>query len=111
MTDLLSSLLSEWGSLIRPYIRDISLAMVTTCLVIFGDDINRIVRRQVNNLHFIFRTGVFILLCAVGYGALTVFLTPVVAKQLAKLSNVWLPCFCLGFFVVLGVLAQRRRQV
>ncbi|MGO1246577.1 MAG: DUF3392 domain-containing protein [Oceanisphaera sp.] len=109
--DLLSSLLSEWGGLLRPYIREIALAMVTTCLVIFGDDINRIVRRQVSHLHFILRTGVFILLCAVGYGALTVFLTPVVAKQLVLLSNTWLLWACCGFFIILGVLAQRKRQL
>lgn len=111
MTDLFNSLLNEWGSLFRPYVRDIALAMVATCLVVFGDDINRAVRRQIAHLHFIWRTSIFILLCAFGYGALTIFLTPVVAKQLAKLSNIWLPWLCLVIFIILGSLAQRKRQL
>lgn len=109
--DLFDSLSSQWGSSFRPYIWDVALAMVATCLVVFGDDINRIVRRQVSNLHFILRTCVFILVCAFGYGALTIFLTPVVAKQLTKLSNFWLLWCCLGIFIILGALAQRKRQV
>ncbi|CAM3851555.1 DUF3392 domain-containing protein [Rheinheimera salexigens] len=111
MADLLNSLLNEWGSLFRPYVRDIALAMVATCLVVFGDDLNRAVRRQIAHMHFFWRTSIFILLCAFGYGALTILLTPVVAKQLAKFSNQWLPWFCLAIFIILGSLAQRRRQL
>lgn len=111
MTELLASLFNEWGSLFRPYVRDIALAMVATCLVVFGDDLNRAVRRQISHLHFIWRTSIFILLCAFGYGALTILLTPVLAKQLAKLSNIWLPWICLAIFIVLGSLAQRKRQL
>lgn len=109
--DLFESLSSQWGSSFRPYMADIALAMVVTGLVVFGDDINRLIRRQVSNLHIILRTGVFILVCAFGYGALTIFLTPVVAKQLIKLSNFWLPWCSLGIFIILGALAQRKRQV
>ncbi|MEH8020465.1 MULTISPECIES: DUF3392 domain-containing protein [Rheinheimera] len=111
MPDFLYQLLLDWGSVFRPYVRDIALAMVATCLVVFGDDINRFVRRQIATLHFIWRTGIFVLLCAFGYGALTIFLTPVVAGQLGKLSNLWLPWVSLGIFTVLGILAQRKRQV
>ncbi|MGI5308904.1 DUF3392 domain-containing protein [Rheinheimera sp. WS51] len=111
MADLLWSLLNEWGALFRPYVRDTALAMVATCLVVFGDDINRMVRRQISHLHFVWRTSIFILLCAFGYGALTILLTPVLAKQLAKLSNIWLPWVCLAIFIILGSFAQRKRQL
>lgn len=111
MPDVVYQLLQEWGGLFRPYVRDIALAMVATCLVVFGDDLNRLVRRQIAAMHFVWRTLIFILLCAFGYGALTLFLTPVVAGQLAKLSNLWLPWICLGTFIVLGMLAQRKRQL
>ena len=111
MPDFLYQLLLDWGSFFRPYVRDIALAMVATCLVVFGDDLNRLVRRQTVALHFIWRTLIFILLCAFGYGALTIFLTPLVASQLAKLSNLWLPWVALGIFVLLAMLAQRKRQL
>ena len=111
MPDFLYQLLLDWGALFRPYVRDIALAMVATCLVVFGDDLNRRVRRHTAALHFVWRTGIFILLCAFGYGALTIFLTPLVAGQLAKLSNLWLPWLSLGIFIVLGMLAQRKRQL
>tara|TARA_Y100001963_G_scaffold92052_1_gene126768 strand:+ start:725 stop:1060 length:336 start_codon:yes stop_codon:yes gene_type:complete len=111
MPDFLYQLLLDWGALFRPYVRDIALAMVATCLVVFGDDLNRLVRRQTAVLHFVWRTVIFILLCAFGYGAMTIFLTPLVAAQLAKLSNLWLPWLSLGIFIVLGMLAQRKRQL
>ena len=111
MPDFLYQLLLDWGAVFRPYVRDIALAMVATCLVVFGDDLNRFVRRQIASLHFIWRTGIFILLCAFGYGALTIFLTPLVASQLAKVGNLWLPWLCLSIFIVLGILAQRKRQL
>ena len=111
MPDFLYQLLLDWGALFRPYLRDMALAMVATSLVVFGDDINRLVRRQTVALHFIWRTLIFILLCAFGYGALTIFLTPLVASQLAKLSNLWLPWVAFGIFVLLAMLAQRKRQL
>lgn len=111
MPDFLYQLLLGWGALFRPYVRDIALAMVATALVVFGDDINRLLRRHTAALHFVWRTLIFIALCAFGYGALTIFLTPVVAGQLAKLSNLWLPWAALGIFVLLALLAQRKRQL
>lgn len=111
MPDVIYQLLLEWGGVFRPYVRDIALALVATCLVVFGDDLNRFVRRQISSLHFIWRTLIFIALCAFGYGALTIFLTPVVAAQLGKLTNLWLPWVCLTIFIALGMLAQRRRQL
>jgi hypothetical protein len=111
LADLLYSLLNEWGSLFRPYVRDIALAMVATGLVVFGDDLNRAVRRQISHMHFFWRTSIFIVLCAFGYGALTIWLTPVLAKQLAKFSNLWLPWICLAIFIILGSFAQRKRQL
>lgn len=110
MKELLYQLLTDWGLLFRPYLRDIALAMVATCLVVFGDDINRFIRRQIISLHFIWRTAIFILVCAFGYGAITILLTPVVAGWLAGLSTIALPWVCLAIFSSLGMLAQRKRQ-
>lgn len=111
MPDLLYQLLLDWGALFRPYVRDIALALVATALVVFGDNINAFVRRQTLALHFFWRTLIFILLCAFGYGALTIFLTPLVAAQLAKLTNLWLPWITLAIFIALALLAQRKRQL
>lgn len=111
MPDFLYQLLLDWGALFRPYVRDIALALVATALVVFGDNINAFVRRQTLSLHFFWRTLIFILLCAFGYGALTIFLTPLVAAQLAKLTNLWLPWITLAIFIALALLAQRKRQL
>lgn len=108
--DWLLDVCAQWGALVRPYLRDVALAMVATCLVVFGNDINHVIRRQISSLHFIWRTLIFVLICAFGYGAFTLFLTPIVASQLASLSNVWLPWVILALFIALGALAQRRRQ-
>ena len=70
---------SQW---LYPYLGEISLAIMATLLVIYGNSINRMVKRQTHGLHFIFRTSIFILLCTFGYGALLVFFTP---KKIARL--------------------------
>ena len=108
--DWLLDLVAHWGAYLRPHLRDIALALVATSLVVFGNDINSLIRKQISSLHFVWRTLIFVLICAFGYGAFTLFMTPLVASQLASLSNLWLPWVIVGLFTALGAVAQRRRQ-
>lgn len=99
--------LANW---VRPHISDIALALVATILVIFGGTINDIVRRLLRGRGFWLRVMVFIILCAFGYGFLSVWLTPIVAQFLWSLSAGWLLITVVGSFVGLGMLAQYYRQ-
>lgn len=109
------SWLYQWmGALtthLRPHLDQIAIAAVATLLVIYGDSINASVKRQIRSLHFVWRTLIFVLLCAFGYGAMMVFIAPLLAAQLKLIPALYLPGLLLLLFIGLGVLADRKRQI
>ena len=88
---------------------NIALAFVTTCLVLFGNNVNGFVRRRVINLFFIVRILIFILLCAFGYGLITVTIQPVVHRLILGIpKNLSFVIVALSF-IILGILAEKKR--
>ncbi|MGE8497319.1 MAG: DUF3392 domain-containing protein [Pseudomonas sp.] len=96
--------LSRWS---RSHLGDISLAIMATLLVLFGPGINAWVQRTIGNLNFVFRTLLFVVFCAVGYGLAIVFLTPWLANGLSYFNNYTLAPVLLLVFFIIGVLADR----
>ena len=88
---------------------DIALAFVATCLVLFGNNINGFVRRRVINLLFIFRILIFILLCAFGYGLITVTIQPVVHSFILEIPKDLSFIIVALSFITLGILAEKKR--
>ena len=80
-------------------------------IVVFGDDINSSIKRLVAKQHFIVRTSVFIVICAFGYGLLTVWLTSLLAQQLAKVPSLYLLPVVFIIFFSLGIYAQKQRHI
>lgn len=109
--DYLLSVFGEVGALMRPYVSDISLALVASLLVITGGDINRFIKRQISSANFFFRTVIFILVSTFGYGAATVLLTNILKIQLAALSKPYLAMTVILGFVALGIYAERKKQI
>ncbi|MFK4753030.1 MULTISPECIES: DUF3392 family protein [Oceanospirillaceae] len=96
--------LSGW---LRPYNDEIALAIIATLLVVFGDSINRTVRKLVRQYWVGFRVLIFVALCTFGYGTLTVWLVPLLARVLIGLSAPVYVASVVGSFLVLGILAER----
>ncbi|WDE03250.1 DUF3392 domain-containing protein [Thalassomonas viridans] len=105
------SLLTDIGAWLRPYQFQLALAIIATLLVLFGNDINRWIKKLLSGRHFIVRLVVFVLVCAFGYGLATVWLTSMLAQQLARIPNLYFMPACLLAFTLLGLLAQRQRQI
>lgn len=103
--------LTDVGQWFRPYQYQAALAIIATVLVIFGNDINGAIKKLIAKQHFIIRTLIFVLVCAFGYGLLTVWLTSLLATQLANIPTPYLlPCvFCA--FCFLGMYAQKQRHI
>ena len=102
----------NWAaSHIRPYSDDIALAMVATALVIFGDHLNQLLRQLVKRQPLWLRLMAFIALCTVGYGALSVWLTPILGSWLGRLPGWQLLLVVIGGFVSVALLAQKQRRV
>lgn len=100
--------LSQW---FRPHLFTIALMIVATLLVLYGNTINGMIKRQIAGCHFILRTIIFILVCAFGYGLLTVWMTPFLGQLLGRLPNLYLGLVILIISIVLGVLAERKGQM
>ena len=107
----LTEFLGVLGQWLRPYSSDLALALVASILVIGGNDINRLIKKQFKNAHIILRTLIFVLVCTFGYGALTVVLTRMLQVQLAALTAVNLALVVVAAFVLLGLWAQRKNQI
>ncbi len=96
--------LSQWS---RGHLGEISMALMVATLVLLGPVINGWLRRQTAALHFVFRTLLFILVCAVGYGLAMIYLTPQLKLMLAQLNNYTLSPVLLVLFVLIGIFADR----
>lgn len=100
--------LSQW---LYPWLGEISMAIMATILVIYGETVNRMFKRQMSGLHFIIRTIFFILLCTFGYGALLIYGTPILSKLLASVGMIYLGPLVLGVFIALGTIAEKKNRI
>lgn len=100
--------LSGW---MRPHLLQISMAFVATLLVVYGNTINKAIKRHINHYSFFLRVTIFVTICAFGYGLIMVFTTPFLAKLLARLEKLYLSPVVILSFLAVGVLAERRNQI
>ena len=110
MTTILD-LIAQASGLARPHLGTISTSFTLVLLVIYGDNINRAVKKRVRNQPFLLRTFSFVVLCAFGYGLLTVWLTPLLTKAFLLLGDRYLAPVVVLAFVALGMLAERKRYL
>ena len=107
----MNELLIDIGQWFRPYQYQSALAIIATLLVLFGNDINQALRAVVKRQHFLVRSSVFFLVCAFGYGLLTVWLTSLLSKALSKVPDLYIfPSIALAF-ILLGIFAQKQRHI
>lgn len=90
---------------------EVALAIVATGLIIFGEDINSIVRRALKPFHFLIKFLGFILLCSLGYGFLTVYATKALTKTLHQIPFGYLPFLVGAIFLLLALFASKRKQI
>ncbi len=107
MTDLLM----ELGQEFRGYQYQTAMAIIATLLVIFGNDINNSLKKLVAKQHFIIRSVIFVLVCAFGYGLLTIWLTGLLSTQLSHIPNVYIVPVIFLIFLMLGMYAQKQRHI
>ncbi|MDY0135958.1 MAG: DUF3392 domain-containing protein [Thiomicrospira sp.] len=104
ITDFLA-IISGW---VRPYLSQIGLAMMATLLVIYGNDLTLMLKKQIGGLQFFLRITTFMLFCAFGFAILANYLTPLLIDLLASTGDTWLGLAVIGAFYVIGFLAQRK---
>lgn len=103
--------MSTINQLFVQHLHAISIAVIASLLVIYGSDINRFIKRLVGGSHFVIRLGIFMLVCAVGYGLATILLAELLRNALVMIPRQYLVLSIIGIFGLLGLLADSRRQV
>ena len=107
----LTHIVDKLGHLLRGHIPEAALGVVATLIFVYGDEINGLIKKQIQGYHFLIRLLIFVLLCTFGYGALTIFLSKVIAGFLDSLDPIYLASVLIVFFVFVGILAERKKQM
>ncbi|MCV2883905.1 DUF3392 domain-containing protein [Aestuariibacter sp. AA17] len=107
----MQSLLLGLTDLFKPYVTEVAMTIVATLLVIYGDVINKHIKRALAPYHFVIRTLAFVLICAFGYGAFILFVTPFTQQGIAMIPSMYRGLSIVGVFLILGYLAENRRYI
>lgn len=97
--------LSSW---LHPWVFQLSLAIVATLLVLFGQRINKAVKAFVQGAHFLIRSLIFILLCTFGYGLLSVILAKALSQAFFMLPHQWLGIVVIVCLITVGIVTERK---
>ncbi|WP_158969235.1 DUF3392 domain-containing protein [Paraglaciecola sp. L3A3] len=103
--------LAQISSWMQPYYSEIALTILATILVVYGDVINKHIKRMISQYHFVIRTIVFVLICAFGYGLLLVFVSPFLKQVILAIPHIYRGVTVIGVFLLLGYLAEHRRYI
>lgn len=103
--------MDQLTNFLRQHLNDIAMSMIATLLVIYGSDINRFIKRLIKKQHFIIRLGIFVVVCAIGYGVATLFLAEALLKMLAAIPRQFLALSIVIIFILLGLTAETRKQI
>lgn len=99
---------SQW---IRHFLPQVSLAITSTVLAVFGGEINCWVKSLIKRRPFLVRVSVFVLLVTFGYGALNIAISHLVSRILMKTDDLFLAPIVVVLFIIIGVIAEEKRQI
>ncbi len=102
------TMVSGW---MRPHVVVIGMAAVATLLVVYGESINRLVKRRIRSLPWVVRLLIFVALCAFGYASVAVFLGRAAGRIFGQLNNLWLAPVVIVVFLIIGWIAEREGHV
>lgn len=106
--DWFVNLFDAGASWLRSHLGHVALAMLAALLVIFGRELNTMIKGALQSFPKPIRLLGFTLACAFIYGGLLVLLTPLLGRGLAMLDPYVLLAVVVAFFALLGWVAERR---
>jgi hypothetical protein len=107
----MSEFAAEISRLLSPYYTEMSIMLMATLLVVYGDVVNKHIKRILAPCHFIIRVALFVVLCAFGYGMMTLYGAPFIQHVIAFLPWQYQGLGFIFAFLSLGVLAEQRRYI
>ena len=104
-------MLSKFHHLVDQNLHQIVWALIATLMVLYGAQINQRIRRLLRPLPWVLRILLFVVICGIGYGWLSLLLVDVTVWLLATIQPSVVSLIILIAFVGLGLLAERRRMI
>lgn len=89
----------------------LSMALVVTVLFIYGNDINRAVKKRVKRYNFALRVMIFVLVCSFGFGLAAVLSATLLTRILLHVDSFLLAPLVILLFVLIGILAERKNHI
>jgi len=111
LEDIFLQLSVQLSTYVRPYLAQVAMMVVATLLVLYGNEFNRLVKRNIAHFNFAIRTLIFIVVCTFGYGILISFVTPLLADLLRRIPSAYSGIAVIAIVIGLGLLAERRRVI
>ncbi|UAA39059.1 DUF3392 family protein [Paraneptunicella aestuarii] len=108
--DWLFSLNSDASNWLWNYRNVLVTSWIAVLLVLYGDNINRLLKRAMQPYHYILRMLSFVLLCSFGYGLLANYGEVAVSKLVGLPDRNWFAGMVISIYFVLGILAERKNQ-
>ena len=99
------------AGLIRKFLPEVCLGITAVFIMLAGPSINGFVQRITGKLNWFFRYLVFVLLCAVGYGAFAQVLYRVVKYVFIRQHSVALVLITLGIYLVMAYFARKQGHI
>lgn len=107
----MNEIINDIARFLREHGRTICVAWTASLLVIYGSKLTGIAKDIAKTWHFVFRVLFFVLICGFGFGLLTVYVAQLLHSQLRGLSNLWVILSVTIAFIILGILAEKKKQI
>ncbi len=111
--DFISRLLEDFSNYIlqKGYLLEISIAQIAIVLVVYGGEITKYFRKWLKPYPFVMRVTAYILVNVFGIGILTVFGGRLLALGYSYIDAVFRMIVVLVIFILIGILAERKKQI
>ena len=99
------------SAFLRPHLHQVALSLAATILFLYGEQIHGVVKGLIKELHFIFRLVILVLVCAFGYGTIAYAFSKFCEAGLRELDSLYLSPVVIGLFLLIGLLAERKKAM
>ena len=93
------------------YLLQICMALMATVLTLYDDDIIIVFKKRLRNQTFMVRVTVFVLMCAIVFGVLTVVGAELLVKFLRPLGVGYWLIILVGAFIIVGIAELRKNYI
>lgn len=107
----MDEIINTLAKFLRQNSSTLCMAWIASFMVIYGRELATLAKKVAKSWHFIFRVLFFVLICGFGYGLLGVYLSKLLNKQMIQLNSIWIIVATLGAFLLLGLIADKKKKI